>query len=129
MRARSQTMSMKEIGSLLRRMRERAGMTQREIAAEIGVSYSVVSKWETGAREPTQDKIDRWAEATGHTIELLVWDSGDDGPAVERMMASLQDDEADLLRELAATIPHLTERERLILAQYARLLRQQAEPT
>ena len=36
----------------VRALRERLGMTQRELAAELGVRQQTVSEWETGAYMP-----------------------------------------------------------------------------
>lgn len=41
-----------KISSNIRTLRQRKGMTQEQIAAHLGVSYQVVSKWETGANTP-----------------------------------------------------------------------------
>ena len=46
----------------LKELRESKGMTQRDFAAEFGVSKGTVGMWESGAREPrTIDEINRIA--------------------------------------------------------------------
>lgn len=37
---------------VLTELRAQRGWTQRQLAAALGVSYSLVTKWETGARTP-----------------------------------------------------------------------------
>lgn len=46
-------------GSLLKHWRKRAGMSQARLAAELGYHNSVISRWETGARQPPLDQIRR----------------------------------------------------------------------
>ena len=49
-------------GSELKEWRQRHGMTQEELAREVGVSWSTVAKWEGGQRQPgrlTQPLIER----------------------------------------------------------------------
>ena len=37
----------------IKNLRESLGMTQEEFAREVGVSFSTVSRWETGRGEPS----------------------------------------------------------------------------
>lgn len=41
-----------KLGSNIRMLRQRKGMTQEQVSAYLGVSYQAVSKWETGANTP-----------------------------------------------------------------------------
>ena len=43
----------KPLSQLLRELRASAGMTQEYVAEAVGVSRQAVSKWESGASEPT----------------------------------------------------------------------------
>lgn len=38
----------KELGQLIKELRERKGMTQNELAASLNLSDRTISKWETG---------------------------------------------------------------------------------
>ena len=49
----------------IRLFREKAGMSQRELATAIGVSQAAVAQWETGAAQPTLDNLRKAAEALG----------------------------------------------------------------
>jgi transcriptional regulator with XRE-family HTH domain len=40
------------IGSGIKTMRKRAGLTQRQLAERLGVTHNTVSRWETGERMP-----------------------------------------------------------------------------
>ena len=44
-------MDSREVGSRIARLRKEAGMTQRELAALLGVSDKAVSKWERGVSQ------------------------------------------------------------------------------
>lgn len=48
-----------DVAGLIRRVRRRARYSQRELAAELGVSQSAVAKWETGRRAPTALMLSR----------------------------------------------------------------------
>jgi len=44
-----------------RAIRESAGVTQEEIAAELGVHRVTIGRWETGARRPRGEYLRRYA--------------------------------------------------------------------
>lgn len=69
---------MTTIGERLRRERVRAGLTQAELAARLGVSTEYTCRVETGFRRPSRVLVDRWAEATGAGSADLVLE----GPAL-----------------------------------------------
>jgi len=63
-------------GAVIRRLREKKGLTQGELAARIFVSGKAVSKWETGQGFPDISLLEPLAKALGiSVIELL---SGED---------------------------------------------------
>ena len=49
----------------IRLFREKAGLSQRELAAAIGVSQPAVAQWEIGAAQPTLDNLRKAAEILG----------------------------------------------------------------
>jgi uncharacterized protein len=55
--------------SLLRRARERSGLTQRALASRAGTSQSVVARIERGQSSPTVATLNRLLEAAGHRVE------------------------------------------------------------
>jgi uncharacterized protein len=57
-------------GELLRDARQRAGLSQVQVARRAGVTQSVVSAYESGAREPSLATLRRLVAATG--MELAV---------------------------------------------------------
>ncbi len=45
-----------------RRVREQAGLSLREAAAELGVDHSTLGRWETGRVAPRRDHALAWAQ-------------------------------------------------------------------
>ena len=52
-------------------LRERAGLTQAQLAEKIGASQSAVALWETGARMPRSNKLQKLAEVLECTVADL----------------------------------------------------------
>lgn len=63
------------------RMRKRAGVLQHELAAQIGVTQSTVSQWESGRTAPRVKNIVEIAAALGCTVDELLRDGGEEGGA------------------------------------------------
>lgn len=57
-------------GSLLRDARQRAGLSQVELARRAGVTQSVVSAYESGARQPSMPTLERLIAAAGFELDL-----------------------------------------------------------
>ena len=57
---------------LLRQARKRAGLSQVELSCRAGVPQSVISMYESGARQPSVPALSRLVAATGHELELRV---------------------------------------------------------
>ncbi len=55
----------------IKRLRERAGLTQAQLAEKVGASQSAVALWETGARMPRADKLPKLAEVLGCSVADL----------------------------------------------------------
>lgn len=56
----------------LHEARIRAGLTQTELARRAGVTQSVISAYESGARQPSVPVLERLVAATGRELELRV---------------------------------------------------------
>ena len=66
-------MDTKNVGKNIARLRERAGMTQTQLADRLGLAQASIAQWENGTTEPRLGKLDAIAEALGCQIdELLV---------------------------------------------------------
>jgi predicted nucleotidyltransferase len=59
-------------GSLLRTARDRAGLSQAELAARAGVTQSVISVYESGHRQPALSTLAALVEATGSRLDIRV---------------------------------------------------------
>lgn len=52
-------------GTLIKKFRNEKGITQKELASTLGVSYQMVQSWERGARNPKRETIEKIAAALG----------------------------------------------------------------
>ena len=60
-----------EFGELLRRSRERLGMSRRDLVAATGLSYPYISQLETGYRQPSPAAIQKLADALQLSLDDL----------------------------------------------------------
>jgi DNA-binding XRE family transcriptional regulator len=61
------------VGYRLRCAREAAGMTQKDLAARLGVTQQAVAQAERWKSNPTIKLLRRWATACGATVEIRLW--------------------------------------------------------
>ena len=59
-------------GALLRQARQRAGLSQVELAARAGVTQSVISAYESGHRQPSVPMLATLIEAAGYELAATV---------------------------------------------------------
>jgi transcriptional regulator with XRE-family HTH domain len=69
----------------LRELRERAGLTQQQLADRAGVRREAVARWETARRLPDAGSIVRLRKALGVRYDELLGDGDDDRPVPEPM--------------------------------------------
>lgn len=48
---------MNEFGTQVRILRKKMGVSRKELAAQVGVSDTTVSRWETGKQKPSDPEI------------------------------------------------------------------------
>jgi len=60
------------VGERLRTARRVAGLTQKQLAAELGVEAITVSRWERGVTIPSLPRLRQIAEITETTVSDLV---------------------------------------------------------
>jgi putative transcriptional regulator len=60
-----------DIPTLIRRLRERTGLTQEKCAARLGVTFPTINRWENGHAKPSPLALKQ--------IETMVRDLGDEG--------------------------------------------------
>lgn len=65
-------MDYEKIGALIRRLRTRQGLTQRQLAGQLEVSDKAVSKWERGQGCPDVSLLPRLAQTLGVELEGLL---------------------------------------------------------
>lgn len=99
------------IGAYLQQQRKAAGLTQRDVAEELGVVDRTVSDWEAGRYSPSFDLMVRFVRLINGRIEEVIRLLLDDGATSRRaefeiLAASLSDNELDAaieaIRELRA---------------------------
>lgn len=83
----------------MRTLRKKAGITQKELAANLGVALSTVAMWETGCRRPDYETLKKIAEFYGVSYNQLLSDCPED---VEN-----DEDEISVLRDVLRTRPEM----------------------
>lgn len=101
--------------SLLASARQRAGLTQRELARRAGTAQSVVARIESGRTSPTFETLERLILATGSTLKLGLGDPPYVDPVVEHYK---RDVDRTLLRENLRKTPEQRIREMLDLIAF-----------
>lgn len=96
----------RRLGAALRRLRTAAGLSGEQLAREVGISQSQVSRIELGHQAASVDVVKRWAQACGASAEVLAelteWAEGAAFEAVAwnkamgRGLVGLQEDVRDL---------------------------------
>lgn len=74
------------IGENIKRLRIEAGLTQRMLAYELGVSIQAVSKWEQSRSYPDLDLIPKIAQLLGVGIDALFEFAGSSAGEKEKAM-------------------------------------------
>lgn len=62
------------MAEMLKTLRERAHLSQADVAAAFGIRQSTVAMWETGANVPRADKLPALAKLYGCTVDELLKD-------------------------------------------------------
>lgn len=76
-----------KIGSKIRGLRKKCGLTQEQLAERIGVSFQAVSKWENDIALPDITLVPVIAQYFGvSTDELLSYDSAEKDEEIERIV-------------------------------------------
>jgi predicted nucleotidyltransferase/DNA-binding XRE family transcriptional regulator len=97
-------------GSLVRAARQRAGLSQAELGRRAGITQSVISAYESGARQPSMPTLTRIIEATGAALDVRLQYSADTQPregALARRVRDHRDEILAVLRKCGLTNPRL----------------------
>ena len=63
---------MTNLGKILKRMRQKAGLRQEDLAKMLNVERVIVANWERGAKYPSLNTMVRLCEIFGVTLDQLV---------------------------------------------------------
>lgn len=96
------------MGGRLRIARRSAGLTQKELAEQLGVESITVSRWERGVTTPSLPRLRRIAEQTETTVSDLVR-APDAATAQAVELAALREELAET-RELVNRVARTLER-------------------
>lgn len=96
------------VGARLRTARRAAGLTQKQLAQELGVESITVSRWERGVTTPSLPRLRRIAEVTQTTVSDLVR-APDAVTAHAAELAALREELAET-RELVDRVARTLER-------------------
>ena len=65
-------MNIKKIAKFLKEERENSNLTQEEVATRIGVSKSLIYKWESGKSYPSLENLSKLSETYGVSINEII---------------------------------------------------------
>ena len=65
-------MNIKKISKFLKEERENSNLTQEEVATRIGVSKSLIYKWESGKSYPSLENLSKISETYGVSINEIL---------------------------------------------------------
>ena len=80
----------------LRKCREQKGLSQKQVALEVGVRPPTVSQWESGAKIPSRENLAKLASLYGVTVDYLLDRSCDSSPVTS---SDLSADEIRLIQD------------------------------
>lgn len=60
------------LGSVISRVRRRAGLSQRQLAGQLRLDRSAISRWESGQRFPTTRHLTMLGESIGHPASSML---------------------------------------------------------
>lgn len=99
----------------LKEARKAAGLTQKQVAIELGITESTYCGYETGKREPDALKISRIAKVLGVTGDYLLETGFDE---IKKPTSTNEDGLDDLDNEIVELLKKISgDQKRLILAQ------------
>ncbi|BFH10669.1 helix-turn-helix domain-containing protein [Paenibacillus melissococcoides] len=78
-----------KFGAIMQACRERAGLSQEEMAARLNRTQSCISKLENDKKIPDMPTMLRWVEVTGAKEVLVAFFCGMDGMSIMQNVMSL----------------------------------------
>lgn len=98
-------MSDVDVGVLIERARERAGLSQRALADQTGLSQSSLSRVKSGSRPVKMSELVLIAEATGYTVAELSGRSA----AAERVQCAARSTNGADMEQMRSMLCHFVE--------------------
>ena len=92
----SRRIPMKSISAVLSSLRKDAGLSQRKVASDLGVSQAVLSHYENGAREPKLDFVRRACDYYAVSADYMLGRSDERNEKTPALMKALSDAVAEL---------------------------------
>ncbi len=83
---------MKELGKRIQQLRKEKGLSQTELAGQIGVSYAQLSRYEIKEAQPPAEVLNKMADALDTSVDFLI-----NGNTTEKAQSTLKD--AELLKQ------------------------------
>lgn len=74
---------------LIRLARQKAGLTQTQLADEAGVHQQVISAYETGRRDPTVQMLTKLVGAAGYEVRMQLHPLDDHDRSIETFLETL----------------------------------------
>lgn len=90
---------MVDFGNILKELRLQAGLTQKDLAAKIGVTKSVISYYELSERSPSPEVLIKLANIFHVSTDYLLGIESKSAPTLD--MAGLKEEDIALLRYTA----------------------------
>ena len=95
-----------EFSERLKSLRKQAGLTQVDVAEELGSSQPAYASWERGTKKPTQDNLVKIAQILNVSVDYLVGNSEEKADELDNIellfrmnSKGLTDEEKDIFRK------------------------------
>jgi len=85
----------------LRELRKQRKLTAREFGEKFNLAESTISGYETGARKPDMETVEKFADFFGVSVDYLLGRTDDPDPEIVRY-EDLDEEERQIIRELKA---------------------------
>lgn len=93
-------MDFEALGRQLKRLRQDAGLGQKEVGAKIGVSYWQIDNIESARRKVPIERLEQFAEAVGYRVEMDIVPASAEAPVyLSPELGSLAEAAADMSPE------------------------------
>ena len=116
-------MNARDIARKLRDLRIERGMSQAQIGHALDLSASQVSRIESGKRGLSIEQLGPWARVLGVRAELILWQPGENEGGLDAMAGHVDQEGMALLRQVAASVPHMSPPARAALSLVLQLWR------